>query len=69
MPRHEENLDATIEERAARRILLAAVDQGRAAEFLDAMRDGGSATVDAAGMLVIISGDQLAQLGEHNNAD
>ncbi len=47
----------------ARAILRAAINEGRAAELLDCLFDGGSATVDAVtGQLVLASSDILKKL-------
>ncbi len=50
-------------EEAARRILLAAVNEGRCAELLLMLFAGGSATVDVNGRLCIIDGEAIANLG------
>lgn len=42
-------------EEMARRILEAAIREGRCAEFMDCLFDGGSATVDARGLLACIN--------------
>lgn len=48
---------------SARRIFQAALDQGTAGELLSCLYDGGSATVDHAGRLVLVSASLLAQMG------
>lgn len=54
-------------EELARRILQAAIDEGRCAEFAECLFDGGSATVDATtGKLVLVSGDGLASMFNHH---
>lgn len=56
-------MNGRMPEVAAKRILAQAIAEDRAAEFLEAMWDGGSATVDqTTGKLVIITGDQLMGL-------
>lgn len=51
-----------IGELMARAILQQAITEGRAAEFIECLFDGGSATVDAkTGKLVLASADMLKQ--------
>lgn len=54
--------EITITEPTAARIMQTAINEERAAELLDALLDGGSATVDPTGHLVIISANMLADL-------
>lgn len=49
-------------ERMARLIFQAAIDEGRCAELLDALFDGGTATVSPNGKLVIIGLPQIQRL-------
>ena len=46
----------------ASRILIAAMRENRAAELLDCLFNGGSATVDRQGKLTLASADVIAQL-------
>jgi hypothetical protein len=53
-----------ISEGFARRLFMQAVEEGRAAELLACLFDGGSATVDVVtGKLVLASADMLKQIG------
>lgn len=54
---HEENMEAM-----ARRIFMAAMQERRCGELLDALFDGASATVGPDGVLVIMPGDLLATM-------
>lgn len=56
------------EDRAAN-ILLTAIKEGRAAEFLHCLFDGGSATVDTNGMLVLASGADIMSMIRGSGAD
>ena len=49
-------------ESLARAILQAALNEDRAAELLECLFEGGSATVDRSGKLILASGSQLAGL-------
>lgn len=49
-------------EEMAKAILEAAIREHRCAEFMDCLFEGGSATVDPQGRLVLASGDVIAQL-------
>lgn len=51
-----------MDENFAAFILLAAIREGRAAELLTCLFEGGSATVDPDGKLVLASSDILKQL-------
>lgn len=54
---------ASFSEALAKRILLTAIAEGRAAELLECLFEGGSATVDATtGKLMLATADQLAAL-------
>lgn len=48
-----------VPEDLARAILAAAIVEGRCGELLDCLFEGGSATVDPAGKLCLLSGDAL----------
>lgn len=56
--------DGPISEAFARRIFRQAIIEGRAAELLDCLFDGGSVTVDpVTGKLVLATEDMLKQMG------
>jgi hypothetical protein len=61
--------DPRIPESWAKRILLIAVKQDRAAELLECLFDGGSVTLDQAGGLILLDGKELAKLYLWGDAD
>lgn len=46
----------------AARLLTQAVNEGRAAELLDVLHGGGAATIDQDGRLLLVTGEQLADV-------
>lgn len=54
--------DRLLPEAFARTLLMVAVAEGRAAELLDCLHGGGSATVDQHGLLALVTGEQLADM-------
>jgi hypothetical protein len=64
-----EGVAVTVNEAIARRIFLAAIAEHRCGELLDALLEGGSATVDAiTGQLVIVTDEQLSTIGMDSGA-
>lgn len=57
------------DEKLATRLFLVAIKEGHAAELLDCLFNGGSATVDSAGRLVLISAEQVAAMTSDANGD
>lgn len=47
----------------AKRMFLVAIETDRCGELLECLFDGGSATVDPAGQLILVDAETLRQLG------